>query len=278
MRTLIQSLSKHEGALPMSWSRINCLSVCPRQYDLRYRQRIKEVAKAADPSAMEAGKLIHSALESAVKRCYTADFAYENSGYESLWNRVYAMAREEGTRERLLALREPSAKVLARILNLARMFDARVCAERKLMMNRDWEYAKKCSWDDMAWLGYVDLEMIAGDKCIIVDYKSEHFTQKRAESTTLQTLLYANAVFRREPEVQQVQTGCAYLLDARVDMNESILRSDMDKITEQITSLFDNYLRLLESGIKEPRVSEYCAWCGYSSDCPAQKEVNNGSD
>lgn len=269
MISLIQSLRKHKGALPMSWSRIQCLLRCPRQFDLQYRQRIPASAEPADPAALEAGKLIHRALELSMDRCSSFGYEYKNSGYEHMWASVYKSAVYEESRKKLELLREPTAHVLAAILGAAKRSGATVRAERKLMLDMAWRYSNNCSWSNMAWLGYVDVEMTSKEKCVIIDYKSEHYTEERAESTKLQTAMYANAVFLREPGVQQVQTGCAYLLDSRIEMTDTVRREEHGEICSKLRSLVESYLAALESGDTEPRTSQYCKWCGFINTCTA---------
>ena len=272
MRDLIRKIGAHEGALPMSWSRINLLLTCPRQFDLRYRQRMSDKFTPEDPSAAEAGTLMHKTLELAMNRCKTyGDYSYETSGYEYMFKRLLLKASHPGTRERMLALREPSAQVLGKLLGMATKFKAETHTEQLLAMNMDWKPMEPFSWTGLAWLGYVDLTMIAGERCVIVDYKSEPWTDDRSEKTGTQTMLYAYATMRGNPQVQLVQTVTAFLQDEMLSSSGKYTRSEIPELEERLKDLFMRYLKVLESGDKEPRVSNMCQWCAFSKDCPKEK-------
>lgn len=268
MRDLVRKIGEYQGALPMSWSRVNLLLTCPRQFDLRYRQKLKDKFIPEDPSAAEAGTLMHKTLEYSVQRCATyGDYSYETSGYEYLFSRLLLQASYDGTRERMLSLREPSARVLTKILAMARQFNAHTDVEQRLMMDRGWEPMNRCDWDSMAWIGYVDLSMQAGSKCIIVDYKSEPWSAERSDKTEAQTMLYAYATMRRSPTVQKVQTVTAFLQDERFVSSGKYARSDMPELEERLKDLFMRYLKVLETGDASPRESSLCQWCAFSKDC-----------
>lgn len=272
MKELIRKIGAHRGALPMSWSRVNLLLTCPRQFDLRYRQKVKEIAPPCDPSAAEAGKLMHQVLELAMFRCGNLGaYTYETSGYEGLFDRIITQAASQETRERLLSLREPSARVLARMIGMAGRFGATTLVEKRLAMDRAWDpMEKNFSWQTAAWAGFVDLIMLAGDKAIIADYKSEPWSEDKANSTEMQTLLYAYALMRLFPQAHSVQTVTAFLPDECISPSGMYRRENMPEMEERITNLFTEYLALLESGDAAPRASKLCQWCGYSANCPLE--------
>ncbi len=271
MRNIISKIGEHAGALPMSWSRINLLLTCPRSFDLKYRKRLKEQDEPEDPSAAEAGSLMHKTLEYAVERCMRAkEFAYDKACYEVLFSVMLEQATYPGTRQRMLSLREPAGRVLARLLGMAAKFGADVLTEHRFAMDRNWEVMTRFPCREIAWQGYADLTMIAGGKGIIVDYKSEPYTEERSEKTELQTMLYAYALLRGFPEVQKVQTVTAFLQDERFVTAGSYARLALPALEERLKSLFTDYLEALESGDAEPRTSGLCQWCAFSRGCPKE--------
>lgn len=268
MRELVRKIGAFQGALPMSWSRVNLLLTCPRQFDLRYRQKIKDKFIPEDPSAAEAGTLMHKTLQYAMERCETfGEYSYATSGYEYLFSRMLLQAAHPGTRERMLSLREPAAQVLGKLIGMVTKFNAKTSVEQRLALDRNWEPIESRNWDSMAWVGFVDLTMLAGDKCIIVDYKSEPWSEERSEKTELQTMLYAYATMRRMQQVQSVQTVTAFLQDEQIVASGKYLRSDMPELEERLRDLFTRYLRVLESGDVAPRSSNLCQWCAFAKDC-----------
>lgn len=267
MQSIIQKIGEHKGALPMSWSRISSLLICPRQFDLRYREKAAVTSPPVDPSAAEAGKLIHKVLELAVERC-AGQYSYANSKYEALWTMLCNSTACEETKARMEKLREPTAQVLARLLAIASKHGAKALVEEQLVIDRLGNSVSGCHWNRMAWQGYTDLILRTDTKCIIVDYKSEHYTEERQEKTAMQTALYAYALFLRHPELQNVQTCAAYLLDARIETEDRYTRDEMPHIEELVRSLLSEYLTKLESGDKNPVLSQYCKWCSYSDSCP----------
>ena len=269
MRELIRKIGAHYGALPMSWSRINLLLTCPRQFDLKYRQKIKDEFIPEDPSAAEAGTLMHKTLELAMFRCMTSgNFAFEASGYEFLFSQMLAKAEFPGTRERMLSLRVASARVLAKLLGVASANNAQLSMERRLAMDMDWNPKDPFSWNYLAWMGFVDLTMLARDKCIIVDYKSEPWTEERSNKTESQTMQYAYVTMLTHPQVQSVQTVTAFLQDERFVVSGNYQRSVLPELEERLRRLFTKYLEVLESGDKSPRASSLCQWCSFSQNCP----------
>lgn len=262
----------------MSWSRVSTLLRCPRHFDLRYRKRIPAVVPVEDPGALEAGKLVHRILELSVKRCASFGYTLEGSGYAEIWRAFVGNSLSPDMQRRMAALYAPSAEVLQRVVDLAGKFRAEVSTERRLMLNRAWKYAESCSWEQMAWLGYVDLEMIASGKALIIDYKSEYFSQDRSEKVAVQTAMYAYAEFRRKYSIQQVQTGCAYLMDGKITMATTLFRDDIPMLEERLRSFYEKYLSRLASGTTKPEASMYCQWCGYMQDCPVCKERINGTE
>jgi hypothetical protein len=124
------------------------------------------------------------------------------------------------------------------------------------------------NWSEVAWNGYVDLELYTRRKMLIIDYKSEHFTTEREESVFWQTSMYAYAEFLRYPDLQKIQTGCAYLKDGSIVMAEAIERDELPEIEARLKGFYQEYLAAVASGSREPRQSRYCSWCGYTSLCP----------
>ena len=274
MQDLIRKIGAHPGALPMSWSRVNLLLTCPRQFDLRYRQKVKEVAPPCDPSAAEAGKLMHSVLEYAMFRCgNNRTYTYEDSGYEGLFDRIITQAALPETRERMLSLRAPSARVLAKMIGMAAKFGATTMVEKRLAMDKAWvPMTNNFSWRTAAWAGFVDLIMLAGDRAIIADYKSEPWSEDKANSTEMQTLLYAYALMKLFPQAHSVQTVTAFLPDECISPSGTYRREDLSAMEERIRNLFTEYLAALEAGDTAPRRSKLCQWCGYSANCPLALE------
>lgn len=262
----------------MSWSRVSTLLRCPRQFDLRYRKKVPSGEIVKDHAAIEAGKLVHKILELAVTRCASFGYTFEGTGYSGIWRTLVGEYLSPDVRARMAALYVPSAEILRRIIALAGKFQAEVSTEKKLMLNRAWQYTASCPWERMAWLGYVDLEMVASGKVLIVDYKSEHFSEDRSEKVAVQTAMYAYAEFLRSKTIRQIQTGCAYLLDSRIEMDNVIFRDDIQIIENTLYSFYKKYLSRLESGTTEPEASLYCQWCGYTQGCPVFKERINGTE
>lgn len=271
MQEIFSTLAQHPGAMALSFSRVNLLlNICPFQWKCRYEDRLKAAVPPSDP-AMEAGKAIHKVLEEAVNRSRLhnyeegrEDFAY------FLESAVNASSSEVGA---LVSSMGASTKeVLEKVLSVVRKHKAQTYTERRLLLSKvgkPMDYFR--TWNDVGWIGYVDLELITKPKMIILDYKSEHFTEEREKSVKGQTAMYAYMEFQRYPDLQKIQTGCAYLKDGKIVMDETIKRDELPEIKDSLLELYARYLEAVVSGDREPRASKYCAWCGYTNLCPLKK-------
>lgn len=271
MEELFRKLGEFKGATPLSWSRVNLLlSICPYQWYHRYVLRT-EAQYDSQPVEMLAGKAIHEVLERAMDSCILRGFSEEASGYDRFFTQQEkALADKPDVLAAFVELKEPTRATLGKILRSADKFRAKVSAEQKLVLLRDARPSptKYTKWENTGWLGYVDLEMLAGGKLLIIDYKSEHYTKERENSVRGQTAMYAYAEFLRIPQLHTVQTGCAYLKDSTVKMDEPITRDQLPAIKQELIDLYERYMDKLRSGEFEPRASKYCAWCGYTGLCP----------
>lgn len=271
MEELFKKLGQIKGATPLSWSRVNLLlNICPYQWYHKYVAKTA-ASYSAEPVAMLAGKAIHEVLEKVMDRCIIYGFSEEAACYDRFFTQQKKLL--ESTPEVLCAfeeLKEPTRITLGKLLRSADKFHAKVSAEQKLILTKDARPAQSrfTKWNDTGWIGYIDLEMYAGGKLLIIDYKSEHYTQEREASVREQTEMYAYAEFLRIPQLQTVQTGCAYLKDSTIKMDEPISRDSLPEIRHTLTELYTRYMEKILSDEFEPRASKYCAWCGYTGICP----------
>ena len=264
---LFRQLEKYKGALPASWSRMAMLERCPRQWDLRYRKGLKEqdmpAAGITDLTNTRAGKAIHWVLEKSVRS--SADLGRDGrSCYDVFFDHVHAVEEDARVLERLDMLREPSLQVLRRVM----------ATEKRLRITRSGNAVPNCSWAGTGWNGVVDLEIERRDTLLILDYKSEAYSEERERATRLQTGMYAYAEMLRRPELREVVTGCAYLMSNDIRLDEPFRREEFPVLRRQVHGLFSRYLDLLESGTAEPRPSRYCKYCGFAKDCPALGETD----
>lgn len=273
---LFAQLGKHKGALPASWSRMELLKRCPRQWDLRYRKGLREPAMPAaditDLTNMRAGKAIHWILEKSVQSVTRLSKDVTHC-YDFFFDHARTVEEDGKVRERLDLLRAPALEVLRRVMSFADK-STTFHTEKKLRINRSGKAVRDCSWAGLGWNGVVDLEIERRHSLLILDYKSEEYSEDRERSTSLQTGMYAYAEMMRKPELLEVTTGCAYLMSNDIRLEVPFTRDEFQKLRQRILGLYSEYLALLESGTTEPRPSSYCKYCRFAKDCPALGDVD----
>lgn len=271
MQKLFESLAQYPGALALSFSRVNLLlNICPFQWKCRYEDRLKAESPPSDP-AMEAGKAMHKVMENAVNTSRIHGYEPGADSYAYFMECAEQHEKPE-VWELVQTMQAPARAVLDRILEVIVRHRAQAFTERRLLLSRvgkPMDYFR--TWNDVGWIGYVDLELLTRQKMLILDYKSEHFTEEREKSVKEQTSMYAYMEFLRYPALQKIQTGCAYLKDGSIVMDDTIERDDLPEITGTLRDLYARYLDAVASGSREPRQSKYCAWCGYTTMCPLKK-------
>lgn len=279
LEELFFQLGKHEGALPASWSRMSLLKRCPRQWDMRYRKKLKESALPAasitDLTRVRAGTAIHWVLEKTVRGA--ADLCRDPSQiYDHFFSHAYASEEDERVRDRLESLRMPAKQVMKRVVGFAGT-GTKFHTEKKLRISRKGRPLSGGSWSDTGWTGVVDLEIERPRSLLILDYKSESYSEEKERSTRLQTGMYAYAEMLRLPGLLEVNTGCAYLMSNDIRLDTPFRREDFQELQKQILTLYSEYLDLLESGTTEAKPSEYCKYCCFAKDCPALVEMTDGT-
>lgn len=280
LEELFSQLGKHKGALPASWSRMSLLKRCPRQWDLRYRKRLKEpsepVASITDLTRMRAGTAIHWVLEKSVRSI--VDLCRDPVPvYDHFFSHARESEEDERVRERLELLREPARQVMLRVVKFAG-HGAKFHTEKKLRISRRGNPVSGGSWSDTGWTGVVDLEIERPRSILILDYKSESYSEEKERSTRLQTGMYAYAEMLRLPDLLEVNTGCAYLMSNDIRLDTPFRREDFQELQQQILGLYSEYLALLESGTTEAKPTVYCKYCGFAKDCPALVEMTDGTE
>lgn len=258
--------------MTLSHSRVNLLlNICPFQWGCRYERREDAISPPRDPS-MEAGKAIHKVLEESMNCSRGFGFEPEKSNYAYFMQCAEEQC-SEGARELLQSMHASAETVLHRIMARAKEWNAQVFTERQLLLDRQGRTMRSFTgWPNVGWVGYVDFELKTNNQLVILDYKSEHYSEEREESVKTQTEMYAYAEFLRYPMLKTVKTGCAYLKDGDIVMGETIKRDDLPEIERNLKELYQRYLDAVVHGSREPRQSKYCSWCGYTHLCPLQEK------
>ena len=86
MQDIIARLNGY-GVLPLSYSKINCLRACGRQFQLRYLEKA-EAATPVDTMSATVGKFNHSVLEMCISKGLNFGFEEDAIDFGLTWQTI----------------------------------------------------------------------------------------------------------------------------------------------------------------------------------------------
>jgi hypothetical protein len=121
--------------------------------------------------------------------------------------------------------------------------------------------------------GIIDRLEIDGTTAIITDWKTDWQLRSQAEvERDFQLAVYAWLVSREYPQVDRFVVKLDFVRYNVVRQAEL----DMGRVAQvegQILGLIGQVEQAIKSGKFPPKPGHYCAWCGYSQQCPAAKNI-----
>lgn len=258
---------------PWSISKTGVLGLCPRQYNFKYNEKLKETTKS---SSGRLGVILHSVTETVLKK--------PNINVETIIEDI--KEKEKLSLDEELAVMEKINSILNfsdRISKFKTTHKVHTeLIEQRLAINTDFSKAK--FEDNTCFLrGLIDYGMITQDNVlIIIDHKTgrkKPIAEHNAQFFTYMLLALA------EYDVKAIQCGINYTKSDKIDWQLHKDGSTRPWLKEEINiyvrkwlvnylNSFEQKLLLLDQKIIKPKTGWQCEYCGFADKCEeGQKEI-----
>lgn len=268
----VETLKQYKGAMPLSYSKMKILGVCPLQYKFRYIDKLKGTPPKSR-EAMIVGSFLHKVMEYCVTKGQSFGYRMECVDFSGTWEQVQQqLCLTDQEYAKAMAQREATKNVLQRVLHIIERHDMRTRPEMQICLGKNGKAATNLRWPQRLFFGYIDFFAITknGLSGMFLDYKSHDKTEERDEEVRDQIAMYAYPLLRMHPGLEVLQGGCAYLPEENVDMHAPITRENTAELEERVDMFYARYLERLQAGVFDPVESKYCTWCYFHEQCPIQ--------
>lgn len=241
-----------------SFSRLNLFESCPAAFKAKYIDKIPE----APSEALLTGGLIHKIIAEYTKHCLECAVQTDVTEIPAIAQRCFY--------EQPAGL---GSSKYGEILSLAQYFaDTHQANIQYLVGIEEWIQAELAGGKYL-FRGIIDRLDIEDSAATITDYKTDY--QIRSQSDVehdFQLAVYAWLVSREYPQVEQFEVRLDFV---RFNVQRSAVfeRGQVEKIEGQILALIGQVEKAIAERKFPPRPGHFCAWCGYSSRCPAAKQI-----
>lgn len=263
LKDIFAELRQIPGAYPTSYSRMSSCLRCPLEFDLRYRKKVKLDIQPSP--AMTVGKMCHRLMESCVYKCTLFGFNLKASEFDKKYDEMMRDASPE-CRSIYQEIRDQVKITLEKIINLSAWKRPLIRTEHTVKLDHQADrFPKKIDKHDLntatGVYGYVDLELISGNKMILVDYKTENLSEQRNEHVEQQMGLYAYIEMLTDRRIEEIDTKCAYLKEAL--FHPIKVYNNFKELEEQTIDFYNSYLGALKNFTAKPIANEFCKYCMY---------------
>lgn len=272
--SLLKELSKHPGATPGSYSRVNSLLNCPYQWKLSYIDRAKK-AQPDNVSGLNIGKFLHEVAETTAKLTVSKNFVVEDLDFSRAWGIVeyqnkYPLSDIATAKENLY---DNTFEVVQRVFSSVAKYNFQVASEVRLCINTQGYVHLNVPWRNSLWVGILDLHLFSPTsyRTLVIDWKSHASDTDLGfadDKETKQVKFYSLLEFYRNAHVKAVQTGVAYFGDKTVIQHPAVTRDRLPELESEFMEFLTEYHDKLIAGKFDPVRSSYCDWCGYKQVCP----------
>ncbi len=272
---LISKLKETE-TLPLSYSKVNCMAACPRQFQERYLKKSKG-GIAQDKESAVVGKFIHTVLEYCMERGKTYGFVLDCVDFDLTWQQVskqmgltmkeYNMAQ---------AQRLHAEVVLDKLISIVTTNKLVVHPEMKVVMTKQGIVKGNTPWNSLFFQGYLDFfgVTLTGKSGLVLDYKTHMKSKENEDQVKVQTNIYSLMLLLRFPKLLTLKVGCVYIPEELFD-TKIYTRDDIEELAEFALEFFNTFLMSFNVGQQEkflPTKSRYCDWCTYTNGCSVYKK------
>ena len=272
--SLLKELSKHPGATPGSYSRVNSLLNCPYQWKLSYIDKAKK-AQPDNVSGLNVGKFLHEVAETVAKLTCAKNYDVQDFDFSRAWGIVEFKNKypESDIALAKQTLYDNTFEVVQRVYSSVAKYNFQVSPEVRLCINKQGYVKLNLQWRDCLWVGILDLHLFSPTsyRTLVVDWKSHSSDADLGfaeDKETKQVKFYSFLEFYRNAHVKAVQTGVAYFGDKNIIQHPAMPRERLPELENEFMEFLTEYHEKLLAGRFDPVRSSYCDWCGYKSICP----------
>lgn len=269
---IIELLAPYTHALPLSYSKINTLLACPRMYQKRYIEKIKIELPPKD--VIIVGKFVHKVLELCLNRGQTYGWEPGAIDFDMTWMQVSRQCKlpiEEFNMAQ--GIRISTEKTFLRVADAIRKNRFIIFPELMLCVDKQGVVKPGVRWPNRFFWGFIDFyaETQSRKRAVMLDFKSHGKTEDHVKKAHAQLSTYAYYLFERNPALESIQFGGAYLPDEDIDLSSQIYRDSPEHaaVVEHVYNLYQQFAAALNTGDFSPKISEYCDWCEHTHGCPA---------
>jgi hypothetical protein len=254
---------------PWSVSKANTAKTCPRQFRLKYIEKLK-VSTPSKPEAL-VGQAAHKALEIALGMNIPLRRAFELGVQE------YALTGSE---------QDAVFGFIPNVQSFLKRFDAyrkahsisKIDIEQRAAVDYKGKEVKFFDNKNGFFRGVMDLAGVLDNKpvAVIIDHKSgkNHGLKYYQDQFNAYALL-AKVIW---PHITKVQIGVHFIADAQIEMSPQLTDvTDVEMLLDRVT-LFLNTCTQNMSDLNLTSRSKLCDWCDYKLTCPEFAGENNGKD
>lgn len=261
METLIAQLALIKGALPASYSRMQCLEQCPCKFNLSYVHKPKDPVIRKVRLETAAGLIMHQSFE----ECGKSKQPVSKDTFKQIVTHTGQGYRSD-VQSHCSEIAEKAYDTFALTHDLLGDHSL-FLTEQRFTYNRNWKiYQPNDKFPkDAAWVGFADVVIKNGNECALVDYKTETMSAIREVAVAKQTDMYAEAIFDTYNDVDVLSTYVAYVLDGTVNKKAEYKRENLAELREKNRTMFSRYLNgLLGRTHWEAVQGPHCKWCKFN--------------
>lgn len=241
-----------------SYSRLSLFESCPAAFHMKYVKKIPEAAS----DALAFGGLIHKIIATYSQHCLS-------QGLETDVTAMAGIARQ-------CFYDEPcglSSDRFPEVLALAEQIAASHTVNPLTVVGiEEWVQAWLANRKYL-FRGIIDRLDIQDNLAIITDYKTDWQLRTQADvEADFQLAVYAWLVSLEYPQVDTFTVRLDFVRHGVV--RETTLDAGrVAQVEGQVLGLISQVEHALAQGKFTPRPGHFCAWCGYSNQCPAAKMI-----
>jgi len=241
-----------------SYSRLNLFESCPAAFHLKYVQKIPEAAG----DALAFGSLFHKIIATYSQHCLDQGVATDVTALPGIARQCFYNEPCGLSSDRF-----PEVLALAEQVAGSHTVDPATCVGIE-----EWVQA----WlDNRKYLlrGIIDRLDIQANRAVITDYKTDWQLRTQADvEADFQLAVYAWLVSLEYPQVDTFTVRLDFVRHGVV--RETTLDAGrVAQVEGQVLGLINQVEHALARGKFTPRPGHFCAWCGYSNQCPAAKTI-----
>jgi RecB family exonuclease len=241
-----------------SYSRLNLFENCPAAFCKKYVKKVPE----APSESLATGNLVHKIIAAYSRHCLNLGVETDVTAMPEIVRRCFY--------DQPCGL---SSDHYPEILALAQQWtDTHTINPATVVGIEEWMEAW-LSGRKYLFRGIIDRLDIQDNVAIITDYKTDWQLRTQADvEHDFQLAVYAWLVSREYPQVDRFVVRLDFVRH-NVVRGAELDRDRVRQVEDQILGLIGQVEAAIRDNKFPPRPGHFCAWCGYSQQCPAAKNI-----